>query len=142
MTQIDTFGAYVRRRLEHWGEEFALCRDVEYLGYGRKNILRILMEHKGMPGRATGFKPIETDALAQQIENVIADLAREQPASAQVMRAYYCGSGRRGVERYETALLLLAAMDQKAVSLRQYHGLKAVGDEFVGDRLLTIARAA
>ena len=29
---VDTMNEYVRRRLEHWGDEFALARDCEYLG--------------------------------------------------------------------------------------------------------------
>lgn len=142
MGQIEEFSAYTRRRLEHWGDEFALCRDVEYLGYTSKNILKILMEHKGMPGRAQGYKPIETDALAHQVEDVIADLSRLNRPCANVMRAYYCGRGRRSAERYETALMLITSMGDPAISLRHYHTLRAVGDGFVADNLLKIARAA
>ena len=41
--QVDTFGAYVRAELEHWGREFALHRDVDYLGHHSKNVLQVLM---------------------------------------------------------------------------------------------------
>ncbi|PTT36776.1 hypothetical protein DBR33_19010, partial [Stenotrophomonas sp. HMWF022] len=67
--QLDTFGEYVRSRLEHWGGEYALHRDCEYLGFQSRNLLAVLIEHRGdMPGRAQGYKPLETDLLAQQIE--------------------------------------------------------------------------
>lgn len=142
MGQSDEFGSYVGRRLDHWGDEYALHRDVEYLGYASKNILAILMAHKGLPARATGFKPIESDPLAQQIEDAITELAKVNLPCANVMRAYYCGRGRRGVERYETALMLITHMGGKAISLRHYHTLRSVGDSFVADELLKIARAA
>lgn len=142
MGTVDTFGAYVRRRLEHWGDEFSLHRDVEYLGYASKNILAVLMAHKGMPGRAQGFKPVECDLLAQQVEDLIADLGRGNRTCANVMRAYYCGRGRRGVERFETALLLITVMGDPPISLRQYHFLRGVGDDYVGDRLIGLAQAA
>jgi len=51
--QLDTFGEYVRSRLEHWGGEYALHRDCEYLGFQSRNLLAVLIEHRGdMPGRA------------------------------------------------------------------------------------------
>lgn len=111
MTQVDTFGAYVRARLEHWGREFALHRDCEYLGHRSKDVLQILIEHRGdMPPRATGFKPLEMNIEALQIEQIVSIMGRESPLRATVLRAYYCGTGRRGVERLETANLMLARM--------------------------------
>ena len=62
--QPDTMNEYVRRRLERWGEEFALARDCDYLGHQSKNLLYVLMQHRGMPGKATGFKSLEVDAEA------------------------------------------------------------------------------
>lgn len=134
--------AYVRRRLEHWGDEYALHRDVEYLGYASKNILAVLMAHKGMPGRVQGVKPVDSDLLAQQVEDVIARLSMVNRPCANVMRAYYCGRGRRGVERFETALMLVTAMGDPAISLRQYHFLRRAGDDFVGEQLTGLVRAA
>lgn len=140
--QIDTFGAYIRRRLEHWGEEFALHRDVEWLGYSSKTILKVLMEHRGMPGRATGFKPIETDQLAQQIEDVVSDISKKNAEAAWVLRAYYCGIGRRSVERYETANMLLANAGLGSMSLRKYNATRVIGDDMVANAILEVARAA
>lgn len=107
--QTDTFGAYVSARLEEWGREFALHRDCEYLGHQSQNMLQVLIDHKGeMPARPTGFKPLEVSQPAHMIELIVSRIAREQVDIACVLRAYYCGSGRKKVERYETALLLIA----------------------------------
>lgn len=109
MTQVDTFGAYVRARLEHWGREFALHRDCEYLGHRSKDTLQVLIEHRGeLPARTTGYKPLELNLEALQIEQIVSMIGRESPLRATVLRAYYCGVGRRGVERLETANAMLA----------------------------------
>ncbi len=69
MTETDLFGAYVRRRLDRWGDVFALHRDCEYLGHVSRSMLQVLIDHRGeMPARPTGFKPLEVDAEAMQIE--------------------------------------------------------------------------
>ena len=143
MGSVDTFGEYVRRRLESWGEEFALHRDFEYLGHQSKNMLQVLIDHKGeMPPRNTGFKPLEVSPCAHQIELIVADIAREQRALACILRAYYCGSGRRKVERWETANLLLANMGEKMVSQRHYMTLHDVGFAQVRGTLIGLAQAA
>jgi len=119
--QTDTFGVYVRNELDHWGHEFALCRDFEYLGHASKNMLQVLIDHRGeMPPPNVGYKPLETDIRAQLIEDIVADIAREQVMIACVLRAYYCGSGRRKVERWETANLLIATAGGKTISQRNY----------------------
>lgn len=98
MTQVDTFGVYVRAELEHWGREFALHRDCEYLGHRSKDMLALLIEHGGeMPPRVTGFKPMEFDLRAQRIEDAIADIARWNVERASIMRGYYCGLGAQGL---------------------------------------------
>ena len=126
--QPDTFGAYVRAELEHWGRVFALHRDGEYLGHQSKNQLQVLIDHRGeMPPANVGYKPLETDMRAQLIEDIVADIAREQVVIASVLRAYYCGSGRRKVERWETANLLIATAGHKAVSQRNYMSLHDLG---------------
>jgi len=128
--QVDTFGAYVRAELEHWGREFALHRDCDYLGHRSKNLLAVLIEQKGeMPGRTRGYKPEESDARAQMVEDVVTSIARENVAMACALRAYHCGMGRRKVERFETALLLLANSGQRPVSNRQYLSLVELGHQ-------------
>jgi hypothetical protein len=140
--QPDTFGPYVRRRLEHWGDEFSLARDCEYLGHQSVNLLYVLMQHHEMPGRATGYKPLEVNAEAQQIEDIVSEIARHAPAIGWVLRAYYCGSGRRKYERWETANMLLASADLAVVSRPSYLDMARRGAERVHGMLLGVARAA
>lgn len=146
MTTIDTFGEYVRSRLDAWGADYALHRDCDYLGHQSKNILQVLIEHKGeMPGRSQGFRPLEVDLQCQQIEDIVADIARDQPRLACVLRAYYCGRGRRKVERYETALLLIANIEgpgRRLPSDRQYLALVDDARLIVRGALIGLARAA
>ena len=102
--KLSTFDIYVRRRLEAWGREFALHRDCEYLGHQSRSLLQVLIEHKGeLPPRTTGFKPLTISPLEWQIETIIAQIHADAPLLAIVLRAYYCGSGRRAVERREKA---------------------------------------
>ncbi len=103
-TRLSIFDLYVRTRLDAWGREFALHRDCEYLGHQSRSILQVLIEHKGeMPPRVTGFKPMSLPPAEDQIERIVSQIARDAPLLAIVLRAYYCGSGRRGVERWEIA---------------------------------------
>lgn len=126
--QVDTFGAYVRAELEHWGREYALHRDCDYLGHHSKNVLQVLIEHKGdMPGRAQGYKPLESDRRAQMIEDIVSRISRDSVSMACSLRAYYCGQGRKKVERFETAIMLMTNCGQRAVSNRQYLSLVELG---------------
>ncbi|WP_312681026.1 hypothetical protein [Stenotrophomonas chelatiphaga] len=141
--QVDTFGAYVRAELEHWGREFALHRDLDYLGHHSKNVLQVLIEHKGdMPGRAQGYKPLELDQRAQRIETIIFEISRYNVQRACVLRAFYCGQGRKGVERWETANLLLANCSKKVLSRPKYYAEHEVGFAEVRGFLTGLARAA
>lgn len=144
--QADTFGPYVRRRLEHWGDEFSLARDCEYLGHQSVNMLYVLMEHHGMPGKATGYKPLSINAEAQQIEDIVAEISRRDPIVADCMRAYYCGSGRRRYERFDAALLLVASRVQNGrfqpFSRNQYLDMVRDGDYRVRNALEGMSRAA
>lgn len=143
MTSTDLFGAYVRSELEHWGVEFALHRDCEYLGHVSRNMLQVLIDHRGeMPPPNTGFKPLETDARAQVIEDIVADIARTDVTLAAVLRAYYCGRGRRKVERWEQANLMLLELGQRPVSVRSYLSLTELGFQRVRGQLEGMARAA
>lgn len=130
--QIDTFGAYVRAELEHWGREFALHRDFDYLGHQSKNMLQVLIEHRGeMPPPNVGYKPLETDSRAQRIEDLVAEIARSNGSMACVLRAYFCGMGRRKVERYETARLLLANAGAPMMTVRAYLEIAKRGEDRV-----------
>ena len=143
MATTDLFGVYVEDRLDAWGQEFALHRDCEYLGHVSKNMLQVLIEHRGeMPGKVQGYKPLETDREAQEIEDIVADIARDQRPIAIVLRAWYCGRGRKRYERHETANLLLATADERPVRLRQYEALQRLGVQTVRGALIGLARAA
>lgn len=141
--QVDTFGLYVRAELEHWGREFALHRDYDYLGHVSKNMLQILIEHRGeMPPPNVGYKPLEIDLRAQRIEDIVAEIARSNLPMACVLRAYYCGMGRRKVERYETAQMLLANSGERCMHVKAYLELAKRGEDRVYGVLAGMARAA
>lgn len=143
MGQVDTFGLYVAGRLEDWGREFALHRDCEYLGHQSKNMLQVLFEHKGeMPPRVTGFKPLEVPLDAMQVEDIIADMARADLTLATVMRAYYCGKGRRFQERMETANEMLAGYRLGSLHRRAYNVAHQRGFDWVRGVMIGLARAA
>jgi hypothetical protein len=133
------FDLYVRRRLEAWGREFRLDRDVELLGYRSKDMLQVLIEHKGeMPERSTGFRPLTIPPLEMQIEDIVHDIHRDARHLAVVLRAFYCGSGRAGVERLETAEQILG----KRIRRQQYYAWHDLGFHRVAGALSAISRAA
>jgi hypothetical protein len=143
--QIDTFGAYVRAELDHWGREFALHRDCEYLGHQSKNMLAVLIEHEGeMPERPTGFRPLEVDQRALTIERIVSGIAEHNPVRACVLRGYYCGLGRRSFERREQALALAQAVMGAEFRLgkQKYFAEHDLGFAEVRGVLLGMARAA
>jgi len=141
--QVDTFGAYVRAELEHWGREYALHRDCDYLGHQSKNVLQVLIEHKGdMPGRAQGYKPLESDSRAQRIEDLVSLIARENVSMASSLRGYYCGAGRRKVERFETANLLIATAGGKPTHVKGYLDLVKRGEDRIHGMLIGQLMAA
>lgn len=143
VTQVDTFGCYVRARLEGWGREFALHRDLEFLGYSSRNMLQVLIDHKGeMPPPNVGYKPLTVDEDALQVERIVSDIARENTVLACVLRAYYCGRGRKKFERWETANMLIAAAGFQPVSQRYYLTLHDVGEAMVSGVLRGMALAA
>ena len=147
--QLDHFAKYVERRLEDWGTVFALDRDCEYLGHQSKNMLAVLIEHGGeMPPRPTGFKPLEVPLLAHQIELIVTDLARQHFRAACCLRAYWCGRGRKKVERFEAALLLIDAAEWRQQartakpSVRQYLHMVEVATWHVKGALSAMSVAA
>lgn len=142
--RLDTFGEYVTTRLEGWGDEFALHRDFEWLGYARKNMLQVLIDHRGeMPPPNVGFKPMEVDTAAHEIELLVTDIARDRLDIACCLRAYFCGRGRRKVERWETARLLMSAMpNARLPNVRQYMGLVDDGKLIIRGALIGLERGS
>lgn len=137
MGQVDVFREYIRRRLEAWGDVFALHKDCEYLGHQSKNILQVLIDHQGeMPARAVGFRPLEVPLLELEVEQVVSRIGRDSPRVACALRANYCGRGRRKVERYQLACELVKMVEgrvTKPPSLRQYFYLLDDGVGRVSD---------
>ncbi len=137
MSCVTTFDTYVRRRLDAWGTEFRLNRDGDFLGYPSKNILQILREHAGeVPERTTGRKPLLIPALEWQMETIVHDLHVDYPHLGWTLRAYYCGSGRVGVERLEA----LEAMLQRKVGKRAFFAYHNIGFHAVAGSLRAIAK--
>lgn len=138
MSDTDQFGEYVRDRLEAWGFEFAYHRDRERLGHRSKDMLQILIEHRGeMPPKVVGFKPLEVDREALEIEWAVHDLFKQSPMQAWALRAYYCTRGRRGVERYDAFRFLCG----RGYSRRRYFDFVREGEAYVRACLCGIARA-
>ena len=144
MAEVDTFGVYVRSRLDAWGDEFSLARDCDYLGHQGVNMLYVLQKHGGdMPARTTGFKPLEVDMLAMQVETIVSDIAIAGRADlACVLRAYYCGQQRRMFERFDTANALLVKAGYAKISKRQYIEMLVHGFEAVRGAMLSMCQAA
>lgn len=141
MGTVDTFDEYVESRLEEWGTFFALHRDYEQLGHRSKDMLQVLIEHKGeMPPRTTGFKPLEVPPLVQMVEDAVHAIARRNPSRAAVLRAFYCGTGRRGHERLEIANTLLRRQRLHTVSRASYYREKDAGFDEVKGYLLSKSR--
>lgn len=139
MSQVDLFGEYVKRRLEGWGREFALHRDCEYLGHQHQNMLQVLIDHRGeMPARPTGFKPLEVNAEAHEIELIVSMMAVHDRTRACCLRAFYCGQGRRGVERLEIAQRLVRAATGRQIDIRRgaYYALVEHGESEVRGALI------
>lgn len=128
MSMTQTFEGHVEARLTDWGGEFALHRDCEYLGHQSKNMLQVLIEHKGeMPARPTGFKPLEIKQAALEVEYAVHELGTMNRAAASVLRAWYCGRGRIRVERKEIAEQLLG----QKLTRGQYQTYHDVGFAYV-----------
>lgn len=138
-TPPSPFDVYVRRRLESWGREFRLDRDFELLGHRSKDILQVLIEHKGeMPPKSIGYKPFRVPDLEMQIEDIVHDIHRDAKHLAIVLRAYYCGSGRQSFERREIAEAMLG----RKIGRQQYFGYHECGFQRVAGTLSALARAA
>ena len=139
MTQTDLFGMYVEERLQAWGREFAYHRDrIRAGGYRSKNMLQVLIEHKGeMPARPTGWKPEEVDLLAMQVEDIVREMMKAGERSAGwALRAYYCGNGRVGVERLD----LYRALIGRRCGKKTYYAQVDTGRIWVRHELMAECR--
>ena len=132
--KVSTYDIYVRTRLDAWGREFAFHRDAELLGHKSKDMLQLLIEHKGeMPPKATGYRPLTIPPLEWQIETIVAQIHADAPLLAVVLRAYYCGSGRKAVECRERA----EALAKRKLTRRMYFTYHDLGFQRVAGALST-----
>ncbi|MFG6087628.1 hypothetical protein ACEU0C_001272 [Stenotrophomonas indicatrix] len=95
-----------------------------------------------MPGRAQGIKPMETDARAQRIEDLVNVIAKDNIVMACTLRAYYCRRGRKKVERFELALQLLERAGQRALHVKAYLELVRRGEDRLHGMLVGLQIAA
>ena len=132
--KVSTYDIYVRTRLDAWGREFAFHRDAELLGHKSKDMLQLLIEHKGeMPPKATGYRPLTIPPLEWQIETIVAQIHADAPLLAVVLRAYYCGSGRKAIECREKAQELA----KRRLTRRMYFTYHDLGFQRVAGALST-----
>ena len=136
---LASFDAYVRRRLDAWGTEFRLDRQADFLGFPSKNMLQVLHEHRGeIPERTAGRPPLLIPPLEWQTETIVHDMHGACPHLAATLRAYYCGSGRVGVER----LVTLEIMLDRPVGKRAFFTYHDMAFQWVTGALYTIAKAS
>lgn len=120
---------YVQRRLEAWGNEFALDRTIEPNGI---TILWLLIRFGGqIPRRSGGTRPFSVDEQAYQVERIVSSMARSHPLYAAVLRASYGGRGREKVERLELAQRLSG----QKISVRHYFALRSAAIAWVAGAL-------
>lgn len=133
--QIDMMAVQVAVWLDRWAEAFALHRDGENLGFASRNMLYEVIRHGGAPPRATGYKPLSIAMEAMIIEGAVLQIARTDPATAWVLRAFHCGRGRRNFERFEQANELLDKAKLPRVNLSSYQDMAKRGEQRIS-RLL------
>ena len=133
------FDAYVRVRLDRWGREFNLYRPLPLLGHQSKNMLAVLIEHRGeMPPPNIGFKPLTIPIDEMQIEDLVREIHGDAPVLAAVLRAYYGGIGKQGSDRRELAESLCGQRIKRQAYFK-YHDM---GFHRVAGMLAALARAA
>jgi hypothetical protein len=118
--------------LEVWADNYALHRDGERLGFPSKNLLYEVERHGGPPPRSMGTPPINIPKPAMLVEYAVLQIARTDPATAWVLRAFHCGRGRRNYERFWLANALMTRAGLPAIRRASYQDLAKTGEERVG----------
>lgn len=132
MSQIDTYSVTIALMMECWGDAYALHRDGEQLGFASKNMLYEFERHGGSPPRTTGRPPINIPRQALLVEYAVLQIARTDPTTAWVLRAFHCGRGRRNYERFWQANALLTKAGLNPIRRASYQDLAKRGEERVG----------
>lgn len=131
--RLNTFESHVEDRLDVWGEAFAFHRNIASLG-GPQSAIQAMMAHTG----ATGSRPLSVDPAVMQIEDLVRKVHEDSRIVACVLRAYHCGSGTKGWDRYEKAKEL-AKID---FSRRSYYTYYSLGFDMVTSMLSACAIAS
>lgn len=139
MGVISAFDEYVANRLDAWGREFRLDRRFEHLDSYGKNLLVVLIEHKGqIPPRNVGFKPLSIPLDELQIEDLVREVHADSPKVAAVLRAYYGGLGRNSTDRRKLAEKLYG----KPIKRCAYYSCHDIGFHRIAGALTILARCA
>jgi len=83
---------YVERRLEEWADWYLRYNDFG-LGYPKKSLEARLMETGGYLVKTTGPVYPPENVEAEEIEGLVAEIARQTPKLAQALRAQYFDRG-------------------------------------------------
>ena len=140
MSEVKLFEAYVENRLQHWGSVFALHRDHENIGWREKSMLAVLLEtgFQGQP-EAKGYKPLQVDELAMQIEEIVHEISIPDSTRpyAQVLRAWYAARGRKHVEKLEEARSRLG----RRICAKTFYRMHGLAFDIVFRRMKSMAQA-
>lgn len=118
--------------MDVWADNYALHRDDERLGFPSKNMLYEVIRHEGMPPRTTGRPPLNIPKTAMMVEEAVLQIARTDPATAWVLRAFHCGRGRRNYERFWLANALMTKAGLPPIRRASYQDLARAGEDRVG----------
>jgi len=83
---------YLDERLINWAEWYTRYLD-SGLGYPSQSIESLLLQHGGAVVKTTGSKPLPVCQSAEEIENMISELAKQNLKLANALRTYYLQRG-------------------------------------------------
>jgi len=83
---------YVDQRLQAWADWYTRGLSLG-LGYPPKNLLVRLKETGGLRVKSTGQAPLLSHPKAEEIEQLVCQLAQQYRFLANTLREYYCGEG-------------------------------------------------
>jgi hypothetical protein len=124
---VNTQRDEVEEQLESWGMTFAFWKARRECEPSAENLL-YRMAHAKTRGTGDGIS-----LSAWAVEDAVRALQRESPIQAAVLRAFYCESGRRGYERFDTAKRLAG----RRFSRRAFYLYREAGKDFVSRVLHT-----
>jgi len=88
----DDISSYLERRLEEWANWYSCYGDLG-LGYPHKSIEGKLIDNGGILIKRTQPHDFASNTDAEEIENFVTELAKQNPSLAIVLREEYFSSG-------------------------------------------------